>query len=107
MEKPVRTRINALVTEKTLHRLSACHNEVLADVLCEEAGEGNHAIKNLCAKVSVRLSDEVDRICTNLMVSKRLFIESAVLDAVERAEAIMEREGLYRFYEAQSSEHTA
>lgn len=107
MENPVRTRINALVTEKTLHRLSACLNEVLVDSVTDQEGEESVLIKNLCAKVSVNLSNEVDRICANLMVSKRLFIESAVVDAVNRAEVIMEREGLYSSLDIPSSEESA
>ena len=55
-------------------------------------------LKNVCAKVSVNLSDEIDRVTGFLGVSKRIFLESAFIDAVETAQEIMRREGLFEAY---------
>lgn len=44
-------------------------------------------VKNVCAKVPALLSDRLDEIVAILDVSKRSFIERALLYAVETAEA--------------------
>ncbi len=60
--------------------------------------------KNVCAKVPPRLSDEIDGIVALLGIPKRGFIEAALIDAVNLAKDIMEREGVY---EAQAKEEAA
>ena len=49
----------------------------------------------------MNLSDEIDRVSGFLGVSKRLFLESAFVDAVEAAQEIMRREGLFEAYSQQ------
>ena len=51
-------------------------------------------VKNVCAKLSVQLSDRIDEVCDLLGVSKRKFIETALVDALARADGIIEREGV-------------
>lgn len=47
-------------------------------------------IKQMCAKVSVQLSDEIDEICSLLDIPKRTFIELACIDALEKAHKHLE-----------------
>lgn len=45
--------------------------------------------RNVCAHVSIPLADELDSLCKSLDISKRRFIEGALIDAVKRANAIV------------------
>lgn len=46
--------------------------------------------KNVCAKLSVQLSDELDAITSLLSMSKRQFIEMALIQAIEHANHLVE-----------------
>lgn len=46
--------------------------------------------KNVCAKLSVQLSDELDSIVGLLNMSKRQFIEMALIQAIEHANHLIE-----------------
>lgn len=41
--------------------------------------------RNVCALINVKLFDELEHTCTFLGMSKRLFIEAAIANAVEQA----------------------
>ena len=47
-------------------------------------------VRNLQAAVSVELFDAVEDVCQKLDMSKREFIEAAVVDAVNKAESAIE-----------------
>lgn len=47
-------------------------------------------VKNVCAKLSVQLSDHLDEVCAKLSLSKRQFIEMALIQALEYAEHALE-----------------
>lgn len=47
-------------------------------------------LKNVCAKLSVELSDHLDEVCSKLSLSKRQFIEMALIQALEYAEHALE-----------------
>ena len=89
----MRSHLDSLVTEKVLGLL----NDIRGASDLVDRGESEDW-KNVCAKVSVNLSDEIDRVSGFLGVSKRLFLESAFVDAVEAAQEIMRREGLFEAY---------
>lgn len=93
----MRTPLNALVTEKILSRISQQSNSDLVDqVLTSEDAQGQ--IKNVCAKVSIELSDRIDELVGILGCSKRKFLEAAFLEAVDKAEMIIQREGFYEVF---------
>lgn len=56
---------------------------------CLPEDEGIDDRKNLCAKVQPPLADEVRDMCRFLGVSKRLFIEQSIVDALNRASAVI------------------
>ena len=92
----MRSHLDSLVTEKVLGLL----NDIRGSSDLVDRVESSD-LKNVCAKVSVNLSDEIDRVSGFLGVSKRLFLESAFVDAVEVAQEIMRREGLFEAYSQQ------
>lgn len=95
----MRTPLDLLITGATLHcmqrgdLLSLIPDEELANVA---------DIKNLCAKVHISLSDEIDSICALLGIRKRAFIEVALIEAVKKSHSIIESEGLYEAMEAKA-----
>lgn len=60
----------------------------IQDRLFAEAFEQGQ-LRNICAMVSPELFDQVEQACSLLEISKRRFVESALIEAVDRAEAIV------------------
>jgi hypothetical protein len=67
-------------------------NSRLVEMALENAQDAPE-IKQMCAKVSVALSDEIDQVCTLLDMPKRQFIELACIDALEKAHKHLEETG--------------
>lgn len=89
MRKP----LDLLLTERTLSFIRRqCDNDILESLVVELP---EPRIKNLCAKVSSQLADRLEETCQILDISKRKFIETAIIDALERANQIMGEEGLW------------
>jgi hypothetical protein len=65
----------------------------MLDQLLDQAGE-NHQIRQMCAKVSSLLIEDLENVCTILDMSKREFIESAVSEALEKAHEVINRSGV-------------
>lgn len=88
-----RTKIDALVTEGALRFNSTRRNSDLAEAMMNDPDYADMLpVKNVCAKLSVQLSDEIDRVVGLLDVSKRLFIEAALVDALNEANRIIGEE---------------
>lgn len=86
-----RTPLDMLITHATLSQMvQSDFMHLIPDETSDSSGE----IKNVCAKVSAQLSNEIDSICGLLDISKRKFIEAAFIEAVEKAKAIINTEGL-------------
>lgn len=64
----------------------------LTERMLDQAETGGQ-LKQMCAKVSVELHDQVHNLCGILDLSKREFIEAAVVEAVVRAHEVIERNG--------------
>lgn len=47
-------------------------------------------MKNICASVSLELFQRVDNLCDALRISKRRFVELAILDALKNASAVLD-----------------
>lgn len=93
----MRTPLNALVTEKALRFIAIRRNSDLADAIANDPDhepQMRGILKNVCAKVCVGLSDDIDEICSLLDISKRAFLEAAMLEAVSKARGIIDREGV-------------
>lgn len=96
-----RTPLDALVTSSALSAMASGSDVV--DFFEDSELEAAVEIKNVCAKVSVGLSDKIDEICAILNIRKRLFLECAFIEAVQKAEAILEAEGFYEHFAPQEA----
>ena len=92
----MRSHLDSVVTEKVLGLLNDIRSS--SDLL-ERVESAD--LKNVCTKCSVNLSDEIDQVVGFLGISKRAFLESAFIDAVESAREIIRREGLFEAYNQQ------
>lgn len=90
----MRSRIDALVTEKSLNFLAVSRNADLVDIAASQDAENELGLKNVCAKLHPDQANEIDAVCGLLGITKRRFIESALLDAVALAHSIMDSEGV-------------
>lgn len=95
----MRSPLNALVTENALNFISTRRNADLLDLVAEDRLEHNIPLKNVCAKVSPQLSDEIDQVVGLLGVSKRRFLEAAFIEAIAMAHEIMKAEGVWEAIE--------
>lgn len=101
-----RTCIERLITEKSL---AAVNNSALRSAL-EHAIETDSTgleIKNVCTKVTAMMVQKIDNICSLLNITKREFCEKAFADAIEKAEAIIEAEGVYEALFPEGKEQAA
>ena len=55
--------------------------------------DGALPLRQMCAKVSFELYQDLENTCAALDMSKREFIEAAVSDAIEQAKAVIEKSG--------------
>lgn len=54
-------------------------------------------MKNVCAMITQQLFDDLTNTCGLLDISKRQFIESAIIEALKKAQNIMDAEGLHDY----------
>lgn len=79
----MRSPLDALVTRRVLERLYSTTPDSFFEYIPDELS------KNVCAKVAVSLSDEIDYLVVFLGCSKRVFLEASFLDAVHKAREII------------------
>jgi hypothetical protein len=91
----MRSHLDSVITENVL---SLINDERFSSDLVMHA---DSLCKNVCAKVSVALSDDIDRVVSGLGISKRRFLEAAFIDAVEAADEIARREGLFEVFSSE------
>lgn len=90
-----RTELEFDVLRATLSRLDELRGPgFLIEAVAEQDRTGR-ITRQICAKVSPELVEQVDGVTSVLGLSKRRFIEAALVDAVQRAHAIMADEGLF------------
>lgn len=54
------------------------------------------ALRQMCAKITPQLHDRLDQMTNLLDMSKREFVEAALIDALNRADEVLERSGALR-----------
>lgn len=90
--------LTELLTYRALHfKLSSVTG---SDFLLERAIEDDNTasdlkLKNVCAKLSVQLSDRIDNTVNILDISKRRFIEAAIIAALDEADRVMEEVNIF------------
>ena len=80
---------------KVLQLKASCDHGHLMDALLEQSPDMPE-LRQMCAKVSIQLHDRLDQMVSLLNMSKREFIEAAVIDALDRADDVLERTGTMR-----------
>ena len=56
-------------------------------------------LRNVCAKLSVELAEDIDGVCSTLGISKRLFIQNALIEACAQAKQALEDVNAFEFLE--------
>lgn len=100
----MRTPLDLLLTERALNLVRISTGRDLLDHLEDNAIQANIELKNICAKVSPELAKEIEAICGLLDIRKRSFIEAALIEAVSRAHAIIDAEGVHEAIGASEAE---
>lgn len=80
---------------KVLQLKAGFGNGHLLDRLIEAEGDAL-PLRQMCAKVSPALYERLEQLTSLLDMSKREFIEAAVIEACDRAEDVLERTGTMR-----------
>lgn len=80
---------------KVLQLKASANHGMLLEHLIEHGGD-EIPLRQMCAKVSPALHDRLEQMTSMLNMSKREFIEAAVIDALDRADDVLERTGTLR-----------
>lgn len=84
-----RTDLEELLLYKALNYKQVRTGVNLIDHIENGNITANIELKNVCAKVSPELAEDLDKTCHLLGISKRRFVEAAIVEALNKAEAIM------------------
>lgn len=91
--------LTELLTYRALHfKLSSQTGmmESLVDRALDNESTANELrVKNVCAKLTLQLSDRIDNACNILDISKRRFIEAAIIAALDEADRVMEEVNIF------------
>lgn len=94
----MRTIFNRLITTSVLKQMDAGSSFVESFIEDSDA-----PLKNVCAKISPKLADDIDNVCELLGFSKRRFIEAAFIEALRQAGEIITTEGLHEYIEERAN----
>jgi len=61
-------------------------------------------LRNVCAKLTVELSDRLDQVVSVLGINKRSFIERALIEAMDQADAMLTEVGALDFEDEENAE---
>lgn len=92
---------------KALDRMYATENDAILGMVLRDSDTGEAVksqMRNVCALISQELFDSLENMCGLLEISKRKFIEGAVIEAIDQANRIVEEVGLFEHY-ASLDEH--
>lgn len=70
---------------------TSASNEVGEALIAQAVAQNPDALplKNICAHISTQLFQRVEECCNTLEISKRRFVEMALIEALDKAEAIV------------------
>lgn len=88
------TRMNEFLTHNLLNfkRSGSLPDDMIEECLNYD---GSPVYKNTCAKLSIPLVDNLENACAILQCSKRVFIESAVIEALRQFDELSEEYDVY------------
>ncbi|MDF1881486.1 hypothetical protein JHD50_09260 [Sulfurimonas sp. MAG313] len=92
------TRMNEFLTHSLLNfkRSGSMPDDMIEDLLNDD---GTPAYKNVCAKITIPLAGNLETACTILHCSKRVFIESAIIDALRQFDDLANEYDVYQPHE--------
>lgn len=93
-----------LIRFKALHLKFVASGSNVVELLADGKMEHSIPMKNVCAMITQELFDDLTNTCSLLDISKRTFIESAIVEALAKAKNIMEAEGLSDYLAERSME---
>jgi len=82
-------RFNQFIQYKALS-FKFDNSSMLIDAVIEDDKENRLPLKNVCAKLHVSLVKRLDNRLNALSISKREFIEYAIIEALDKTDEIME-----------------
>jgi len=100
-QKQKNNRFNQFIQHKSLS-FKFNNSGILMDAIIEDDKENKLPIKNVCAKLHVSLVERLDTTLSTLSVSKREFIEYAIIEALDRADEIMDEVDVTEFLREQA-----
>jgi Asp-tRNA(Asn)/Glu-tRNA(Gln) amidotransferase B subunit len=83
-----------LIRYKALNLKYISSGSNIIDLVDKGSISGEIPMKNVCAMITQELFDDLTNTCGLLDISKRQFIESAIIEALSKAQSIMNAEGL-------------
>jgi len=75
---------------KQLHTNGNDFSDALVDELIKQNPTETPPLRNICAFISPVLFDEIEGLCSTLSISKRRFVEMALIDLMAKANSIVE-----------------
>lgn len=93
-------RLNEILTYKSLAFKHAADNSQLVDYIVETQPEAVQAVtKNVCAHLPIPLVERLENSLAILNMSKREFIQAAIIDALDRFDKIADEYNIFEAYE--------
>ena len=83
---------------KALGLKFSLENSDLTDAVIE-SGNAPIPLRNVCAKLTPELADRLDKTCNHLGISKRQFIERALIEAMNMADQALDECGVWEALE--------
>lgn len=65
-------------------------DDAIAEQILKHAPEVPEQTRNICALISVKLFNDVENCCQMLDISKRRFVEMALVEALDKAAVIVD-----------------
>jgi len=100
-------QLTELLMYKTLHVKQSFQNDFVIEHLVEknpDEAEKSFQLRNVCAKVSTHLADRLDGVCGLLDISKRRFIEAALINALDEADRVTAELNLNEAFQERGAE---
>ncbi len=90
-----------LIQFKALSQIYGSTGGALLDQMVQQdpASAEKMKVRNVCALIGLPLFDRLEEMCGTLSITKREFIESALIEALNISDKIVEEEGLFDHWE--------
>jgi len=91
-----------LIQYKALSQVYGATGGAMIDQLAKQdpAQIEKMKMRNVCALISVPLFDRLEETCGVLSITKREFIEAALIEALNQADKIIQEEGVFEHFVA-------